>query len=114
MQESGLAGGAARTRMANPLLDFATAAAEVQLKFWEAYQVEGSVFVAKRMRADMELMRALGHCGDPKAIGECQLAWLGDLRKDYAEEWARLVGTVFTLGVSGIGPLGGLYSKRRA
>ncbi|HUU66149.1 MAG TPA: hypothetical protein VMW57_02555 [Methyloceanibacter sp.] len=113
MQDSGLAGGAARTRLANPFLDLATVTAEAQLKFWEAYQVEGSMFVAKRMRADLEHMRALGHCSDAQAIGECQMAWFSDLRKDYAEEMARLAGTVFSLGVSGMAPLGGLFTKRR-
>lgn len=111
MQETCSAGGAARRRLANPLLDLATAAAEAQLKFWQAYQVEGSAFVAKRMRADLEYMRALGHCADPQAIGECQWAWLGDVRKDYAEEWARLAGTTFALGVSEITPMGGLFMR---
>jgi len=111
MQESGPAGGAARTRMANPLLDFATAAAEAQLKFWQAFQVEGSAFVAKRMRADLEFLRALGHCADPQAIATCQWAWLGDVRKDYAEELARLAGTTFALGASEVSPMGGLWRR---
>jgi hypothetical protein len=111
MQDSGPIGGATRTRIANPLLDVATAAAEAQLKFWQAYQVEGSKFVAKRMRADLELLHELGHCADPRAIGECQWAWLSDLRKDYAEEWARLAGTTFALGVSEVFPMGGLYAR---
>jgi len=111
MQDSGPAGGAARTRMANPLLDFATAAAEVQLNFWQAYQVEGAAFIAKRMRADLEFLRALGHCTDPQAITECQWAWLGDVRKDYAEEMARLAATTFALGSSKIVPMGGVWRR---
>jgi hypothetical protein len=112
MQDSGPTAGAARPRMANPFLDFATAAAEAQLRFWQAYHVEGSEFVAKRMRANLEFVRELGHCTDPQAIGVCQWAWLGDLRKDYVEEWARLAGTTFALGVSQMAPMGGFRSRR--
>lgn len=111
MQVSRPTGGGARPRLANPLLDFATAAAEAQLKFWQAYQVEGSAFVAKRLRADLEFLRELGHCADPKTIGECQWAWLGNLRKDYAEEWARLAGTTFALGASDLSPMGSFYAR---
>ncbi|ODR96113.1 hypothetical protein AUC69_15160 [Methyloceanibacter superfactus] len=111
MPDSGPTGGAARARIANPLLDFATAAAEAQLKFWQAFHVEGSAFVAKRLRANLEFLRELGHCADPRAIGDCQWAWLGNLRKDYAEEWARLAGTTFALGVSEMSPMSGFYAR---
>lgn len=107
MQDFNPAASAARGRLANPLLDFVTAMAEAQLKYWQAYQVEGAAFIAKRMRADLEFLRALGHCGDAQSIAECQWSWLGDVRKDYAEEWTRLVATTFALGISEIVPLGG-------
>ncbi|MEZ5827415.1 MAG: hypothetical protein R3D30_15825 [Hyphomicrobiales bacterium] len=102
------------TRLANPLLDFAVAMAEAQLKYWQAFQVEGTAFVAKRMRANLEFMRALGHCHDPKGICDCQLAWFGDFRKDYGEEWARLVGTTIALGISEFAPMGTVFTRGRA
>jgi hypothetical protein len=114
MQDSNPAAGAARGRLANPLLDFVTAMAEAQLKYWQAYQVEGAAFVAKRMRADLEFLRALGHCGDPQAIAECQWSWLGDVRKDYAEEMARLAGTTVALGISEIVPMGSVFTRGKS
>ena len=48
-----------------PLLDLTIAGLETQLKAWQAYQVEGAHFIAKRLRANLELMRALGHCTEP-------------------------------------------------
>jgi hypothetical protein len=106
-------------RLANPLLDVVIACAEGQLKFWQAYQVEGAMFIAKRMRADLEFLRSLGHCGDVQSISECQWTWMGNWRKDYAEECGRLAGTTFALGVSDIAPMGWLLrtaktSKHRA
>ncbi len=114
MQDYNPGAGAARGRLANPLLDFATAMAEAQLKYWQAYQVEGAAFVAKRMRADLEFLRALGHCGDPQAIAECQWSWLGDVRKDYAEEFARLTGTTLALGISEIAPMGSVFTRPKS
>jgi hypothetical protein len=111
MEESGPGKGTHRPREANPLLDVAIVAGEAQLRVWEAFHVEGSMFVAKRMRANLQLMRRLGQCGDAEAIKECQLAWLADMRKDYAEEWARCAGLSFALAVSGFGALSGLYKS---
>ena len=54
------------------ILDFWTEGGEAQLKTRQAYQVEGTRFVAKRMLANLELMRALGHCGEAQSMGECQ------------------------------------------
>ena len=85
--------------------------AETQLKYWQAFQVEGAAFVAKRMRADLEHLRALGRCGTPQAAAECQWSWCGDLRKDYAEELARLAGTALALGVSEFAPMGAVFKK---
>jgi hypothetical protein len=99
----------ARSRLANPLLDFATAMAEAQLKFWQTFHMEGTAFFAKRMRADMEYLRSLGHCANPQSFVECQWAWLTEARKDYAEEWARLAGTPFALGVSETVPMGSVF-----
>src|SRR3989304_2711774 len=76
--------------LANPLLDLAVAGLEAQLKAWQAYQVEGTRFVANRMRANLEHLRALGHCCDAPSMGECQRTRLGDIQKDDAEECGRL------------------------
>ncbi len=97
--------------LANPLLAFATAMAEAQLKYWQAFQVEGAAFVAKRMHADLKHLRALGRCGTPQAAAECQWSWCGELRKDYAEEWARLAGTTLALGISELAPMGRAFMK---
>jgi len=113
MQGFNPAAGAARGRLANPALDFVTAMAEAQLKYWQAYQVEGAAFVAKRMRADLEFLRALGHCGDPQSIAECHWSWCADVRKDYAEEMARLMATTFTLGISEIVPMGSVFMRAK-
>ncbi|MGH6735880.1 MAG: hypothetical protein ACRECX_07345 [Methyloceanibacter sp.] len=103
-----------KSPLANPLLDVAVATTEAQLKYWQALQVEGAAFIAKRMRADLEYLRALGHCTDPKTICDCHLAWFKDARKDYGEEWARLAGTLFSLGVSEIAPIGAGFARPRA
>jgi hypothetical protein len=50
--------------LSNPLLDLAVAGLEAQLKAWQAYQVEGTRFVARRMHTNLEHLRALGHCCD--------------------------------------------------
>ena len=47
-------------------------------------------------------------------MGECQLAWLREIHKDYAEECARLAATAFTLGFADLTGLGGLFGQRRA
>jgi hypothetical protein len=104
----------APSRFANPLLDFTVAMAEAQLKYWQAFHVEGTAFVAKRMRANLEYMRALGHCSDPKSACDCQLAWFADARKDYGEEWARLAGTIVALGVSELAPMHNVFMRRSA
>ena len=103
-------GRAEHGRPANPLLDFATGLAEMQLKYWQAYQVEGAAFVAKRTRADLEFLRALGHCADAQALSDCYWSWLADVRKDYAEEMARLMATTFALGISQFAPMGSVFT----
>ena len=45
-------------------------------------------------------------------MGECQLAWLREIHKDYAEECARLAATAFTLGFADLTGLGGLFGQR--
>jgi hypothetical protein len=112
MQESSRAGDEKQSRLSNPLLDLTIAGLEAQLKAWQAYQVEGTRFVAKRMRANLEHVRALGHCRDPQSIGECQRAWLGDLQKDYGEEWARIAATTFAIGFADLAGLGWLFGQR--
>jgi hypothetical protein len=39
-----------------PFLDLAVIGVETQLKAWQAYQVEGARFVAKRMHANLECL----------------------------------------------------------
>lgn len=114
MQEFVHPGGETQTRLFNPLLDFAIGGAEMQLKAWQAYQVEGTRFVANRLRANLELLRSFGHCCDLPAIGECQRAWLADLRKDYAEEWGRIVGTTCALTLGDLAPMAWLFGRRGA
>jgi hypothetical protein len=101
-------------RLSNPFLDLATAAAETQLKAWQAYQVEGTRFVAKRLGANLTFLRSLGHCGDVQAMSECQRAWFANCRKDYAEEWGRLMGTSFALGFADLAGMGRLIGRRTA
>jgi hypothetical protein len=76
MQDPIRADDARQSRLSNPLLDLAVAGVEAQLKAWQAYQVEGTHFVAKRMRANLELLRSLGHCCEVQSMGDCQRAWL--------------------------------------
>ena len=97
--------------LSNPLLDFAIAGLEAQLKAWQTYQVEGTRFVARRMRGNLEHLRALGHCCDVQSAGNCQRAWLHDLQKDYAEEWGRIAATSFALGLGELSGLGGLLGR---
>jgi hypothetical protein len=106
---------AAKTaRLLNPFVDFATICLELQLKAWQAYQVEGTAFVARRMHADLEHLRKLGHCCEAGSVATCQLAWLRDIQKDYAEEWGRLSATTFALGFSDLARLGSLFGPRPA
>ena len=96
----------ALARLANPLLDLSVLALEAQLKAWQAYQVEGANFVAKRLRADLELCKALGHCLEAEHAGDCCRAWLSDMRADYAEEWGRLAATAFSLAFVDLSSIG--------
>jgi hypothetical protein len=114
MQEFIRAEGEKPFRLPNPFLDFAVVALEAQLKAWQAYQVEGTRFVAKRMRANLEHLRALGHCCDVQSMGACQVAWLRDMQKDYAEEWGRLAATNFAIGFGDLSGLGWLFGQRTA
>jgi hypothetical protein len=56
----------------NPFLDLAVTGLEAQLKFWQAFQVEGARFVAKRMRNNLEHLRSLGHCCEAEAMGDAK------------------------------------------
>jgi hypothetical protein len=112
MQEPIRAGGGTQFRLSNPFLDIVVAGLEAQLKAWQAYQVEGTHFVAKRMRCNLEHMRALGHCGDPQSTSACHSAWLRDLQKDYAEEWGRIAATSFALAFGELSSLGWLFGQR--
>jgi len=114
MQESVRAGSETQSRLPNPILDLAIAVLEGQLKAWQAYQVEGTRFVAKRLRADLEHLRALGHCCDIESTAECQRAWLRETQKDYAEEWGRLVATGFALCFGELSGFGSLFLGRPA
>ena len=100
-----------QSRLSNPLLDLATAVAEAQLKAWQAYQVEGTRLVAKRLRANLAFLQSLGHCGEVSGMGACQRAWFADLRQDYAEEWGRLMGTTSALGFIDLAGLGRLIGR---
>jgi hypothetical protein len=112
MQESARAGSETQSPIPNPILDVAIAVLEGQLKAWQAYQVEGTRFIARRLRADLEYLRALGHCCDIESTGECQRAWLRDAQKDYAEEWGRLVATGFALSFGELSGFGSLFLYR--
>lgn len=112
MQESIRIEGEKQSRLSNPLLDLAVVGLEVQLKAWQPYQVEGTRFVAKRMRANLQHLRALGHCCEAQSMGECHRAWLRDIQKDYAEEWGRAAATTFALGFFDLAGLGWLFGQR--
>ena len=106
MPESAKTNQASQGRLPDPLLDLAIAGLETQLKAWQAYQVEGAHFIAKRLRANLELMRSLGHCTEAGHAGECQRAWLRELQGDYAEEWGRIVATTLTLCFADLAAMG--------
>ena len=114
MQDSIRAGGETPTRLPNPLLDLAIAGLEAQFKAWQAYQVEGTRFVSKRIRCNLEHLRALGHCCDMQSTAECQHAWLKDVQKDYAEEWGRIAATSFALAFGEHSAFGSLFERRAA
>ena len=96
--------GDVRAALANPILDFWITGAEAQLKAWQAYQVEGTRFVAKRLQANLEFLRSLGHCGEWQDMAHCHRAWLADLSKDYTDEIGRLGGTTAALTLTTLGP----------
>jgi hypothetical protein len=112
MQES-VRSGEKQSYLSNPLLDLAVAGLEAQLKAWQAYQVEGTRFVARRMRANLEHLRALGHCCTPEATGECQRQWFTEAQKDYTEEWSRLLATSFALSFGEVSGLGWMFGQRK-
>jgi len=58
-----------------------------------------------------KFLRALDHCYEIQTMGDCQRACLPDLRKDYAEEWGRIVGTTFALGFNDLAALGRLIGR---
>jgi hypothetical protein len=109
MQSSIRTGGQNQGRLFNPLLDLAILGLEKQLKAWQTYQVEGTRFVAKRMQVNLEHLRSLCHCCDPQSMGDCQRRWLGDLQKDYAEEWGRITATTFALAFADLTGLTWLF-----
>jgi hypothetical protein len=106
MQNSIHTKGKKQSRLPNPIIDLAIASVEMQLKAWQAYQIECARFVAKRLQANLALLQSLGHCGDVAAMNECQRVWFANCRKDYAEEWGRLIGTNFALGFTDLAGLG--------
>ena len=114
MQDSIRAGGETQSRLPNPLFDLAIADLEAQLKAWQAYQVEGTRFVSKRMRGNLEHLRALGHCCDIQSAAGCQRAWLRNIQKDYAEEWGRIAATSFALAFGELSAFGSLFGPRAA
>ncbi len=114
MPETVHANAASHARLSNPLLDLTIAGLEAQLKAWQAYQVEGTLFVAKRMRANLEPVRGFGHCREAEHVGECQRTWLRDLQSDYAEEWGRVAATTFALCFADIAAMGGLFDPLTA
>jgi len=114
MPETAKTNQASQARLPNPLLDLTIAGLETQLKAWQAYQVEGASFIAKRLHANLELLRALGHCAEAGHVGECQRAWLRELQGDYAEEWGRVVATTFSLCFADVASIGLLFGPRTA
>lgn len=93
-------------------LDLAVIGVETQLKAWQALQVEGSRFVAKRMHANLECLRALSRCTEASAMTECCREWFETARKDYSDEYSRLVGTAPALGFADMAAFGQLFGKK--
>jgi hypothetical protein len=114
MPETAQTDPAKQPRLSNPVLDLTIASLEMQLKAWQAYQVEGAHFIAKRLRANLEFVRALGHCAEAGHVGDCCRAWLGDLHGDYAEECGRITATTFSLCFADLAPIGLLFDPRAA
>jgi hypothetical protein len=114
MPETAKTNQASQTRLPNPLLDLTIAGLEMQLKAWQAYQVEGAHFIAKRLRANLELMRGLGHCAEAGHAGECLRAWLRDLQGDYGEECGRVAATTFSICFADLASMGLLFGPRAA
>ena len=112
MQKSIQVGGARPSGLSNPLFDILIASLKAQTKAWQTYHLEGTLFFAKRMRCDLEQLRALGRCCDFQSTAECQLAWLREMQKDYAEECGRLAATTFAIGFGDIAGLGWLLGRR--
>jgi len=101
-----------QARLPNPFLDLTVAGLEAQLKAWQAYQVEGTQFIARRMRANLEHLRALGHCCEVQSMGECQRTWLRECQADYAEECGRIAATTFALCSADLTGMGWLFGQR--
>jgi hypothetical protein len=114
MQEQARSDDGRQFRLCSPLLDLWVAGAEAQLQAWQGYQVEGTHFIAKRMRANLEFLRALGHCADVPAIFDCQQCWLNVVRNDYAEECGRIIATTFAAALTNTAGMGGLIATRVA
>jgi hypothetical protein len=95
-----------------PFLDLAAIGVETQLKAWQAYQIEGARFVANRMHANLECLRALGGCTNAPAMTECCRDWLETARKEYTEEWGRLLGTASALGFADMAAFGQMCGKK--
>ncbi len=111
-EATGQAAEASHARLSNPLLDLTIAGVEAQLKAWQAYQVEGTHFVAKRLRANLELLRAFGHCSEAQHVSECHKAWVRELQADYAEEWGRVAATTFALCFADLAAMGLMFGPR--
>jgi hypothetical protein len=111
MQNSIQTKGEKPSRLPNPILDLAIAGVEMQLKAYQAYQIESARFVAKRLQANLAFLQSLAHCGDAATMSECQRVWLADCRKDYAEEWGRLIGTNLALGFTDLAGLGRFMAR---
>ena len=95
-----------------PFLDLAVISVETQLKAWQANQVEGARFVANRMHANLECLRTLGRCADALAITAFCRDWIETARKDYSEEWGRLLGTASALGLTDMAAFGQLFGQK--
>lgn len=112
MQESTPSASQTKSQLSNPLLDFLIAGIEAQLRAWQAFQVEGTRFVAKRINANLDHLRALGHCSDTQSASECQRAFFANAQKDYTEEWARLAATGYALSFGQLSGLGAMFGQR--
>lgn len=89
----------------NPLLDATIILLEGNLKAWQAYEVESARFIAKRMGATIEHLRALRQCCDVESANERQRTFFSEAQKDYAEEFGRLLATGYALSIGQISGL---------